>query len=260
MKNSPTFPWKFPPCDFKSFTESADLESQSVTDDDIEVLSTNSESKPQKTKATRYSSKKQTRTEQDTVINAFKCGECSYNNPNWQQFDLHMRLSHQVKNLFPCTVNGCFWFLRSKNGLKSHCTRVHSDLLKCSICGKICLGPSQLQEHEREHSEKKFHCATCRNSFNSKWDMNRHFVKCPKNPNRNITCKQCADVGADVDVEGGCSALVKHLKEEHTLRGEWLCDICHRLFSSERRLENHTEKCSAKHKSRDDSSVTEPDD
>ena len=88
----------------------------------------------------------------------------------------------------------------------------------------------------------------------------RHFLKCPKNPDRNISCKQCSDVGADVDVEGGSCGLVKHLKEEHQLRGEWLCDICHRLFSSERRLENHMEKCSTKHKSRDDSSVTEPDD
>ena len=172
-----------------------------------------------------------------------------------------MSLLHQSKQTYyPCTVDKCFLYLRSKNGLKSHCSRVHSHLLKCSICEKICLGPSHLQTHEREHSEKKFHCPTCRNSFNSKWDKDRHFLKCPKNPDRNISCRQCSDVGADVDVEGGSCGLVKHLKEEHQLRGEWLCDICHRLFSSERRLENHMERCSTKHKSRDDSSVTEPDD
>ena len=59
--------------------------------------------------------------------------------------------------------------------------------------------------------------------FSSKWDQNRHFKKCPKNPEREITCKRCIKVGANVDVQGGMEGLVSHLQRDHALKQQWIC-------------------------------------
>ena len=78
--------------------------------------------------------------------------------------------------------------------------------------------------------------------------MRRHFEKCPKNPDRKISCKQCTAVGAHVEVSGGISGIIMHCIQKHGLKGDWLYTHCHRLYTSECRLENHIGRCSNKNK------------
>ena len=61
-----------------------------------------------------------------------------------------------------------------------------------------------------------------------------HFKKYPKNPEREITCKRCIEVGANVDVQGGMEGLVSHLQRDHALKGQWICENCHKLYASEK--------------------------
>ena len=94
------------------------------------------------------------------------------------------------------------------------------DSLSCAQCTFVANGPMALQSHIQEHSNqshKKFKCASCDHGFGSKWDQNSHFKKCPKNPEREITCKRCIEVGANVDVQGGMEGLIS--KEIMLLRG-----------------------------------------
>ena len=137
---------------------------------------------------------------------------------------------------------------KSKNGLKGHCKHLHSKYLSCSLCNHVAISTSALQDHERNHSEKKFHCEVCSQGFSSRYDTRRHFERCPKNPDRIISCKQCTSVGAHVDVPGGLNGIITHCIQEHGLKGDWLCINCHRLYTSERRLQNHFSKCSSKAK------------
>ena len=65
---------------------------------------------------------------------------------------------------------------------------------ECICCLSVI--ENRLSQEHSDQSHKKFKCASCDRSFGSKWDQNRHFKKCPKNPEREITCKRC--------IAGGC--------------------------------------------------------
>ena len=111
------------------------------------------------------------------------------------------------------------------------------------VCCKWTIGIANTHSGTFRSVTKKFKCPTCDHSFGSKWDQNRHFKKFPKNPEREITCKRCVDVGANVDVKGGIEGLVAHLQRDHGLKGQWICETCHKLYSSEKPLDNHIPKC-----------------
>ena len=100
-----------------------------------------------------------------------------------------------------------------------------------------------LQEHILSRRDKKFACPSCSHGFGTKWDVNRHFVKCLENPKRKMTCKQCSVNGKSVDISGVEEGLVMHLQEVHNLGGDWLCENCHHLSQSEKQLEVHSAKC-----------------
>ena len=164
--------------------------------------------------------------------------------------------------MFPCQISNCFKYYQSKNGLKNHCKTCHLDSLSCGQCTFVANGPMALQSHIQEHSNqshKKFKCASCHRGFGSKWDQNRHFKKCPKNPEREITCKRCIEVGANVDVQGGMEGLVSHLQRDHALKGQWIWKNCHKLYASEKRLDNHTTRCNKKSKTEVSSTSEETD-
>ena len=129
-----------------------------------------------------------------------------------------MNVGHKLAPLFPCTIPSCWTYYQSKNGLKGHCRHLHSNLLSCSLCNHVAVGTTALQEHEHNHSEKKFPCDVCNQGFSSCYDMRRHFEKCPKNPERKISCKQCTSVGAHVEVSGGISGIITHCIQEHGLK------------------------------------------
>ena len=191
---------------------------------------------------TRSSKQKKTKDKPKKVQDegeAFRCSHCYYASRNWKQFERHMNVGHKLAPLFPCTIPSCWTYYQSKNGLKGHCRHLHSNLLSCSLCNHVAVGTTAIQEHEHNHSEKKFPCDACNQGFSSRYDMRRHFEKCPKNPECKISCKQCTSVGAHVEVSGGISGIIMHCIKEHGLKGDWLCTHCHRLYTSECHLENH---------------------
>ena len=125
------------------------------------------------------------------------------------------------------------------------------DSPSCAQCTFVANGPMALQSHIQEHSDqshKKFKCTSCDHGFGFKWDQNKHFKKCPKNPEREITCQRCIEVGANVDVQGGMEGLVSHLQRDHALKGQWICENCHKLYASEKHLDNHMARCNKKSK------------
>ena len=184
-----------------------------------------------------------TKVKKDEVLVVYHCSTCKYQNAKWFEFETHCKVMHRIYALFPCTIPDCFKFYISKNGLKGHCTHLHRDQLNCTECSHMATSLESLQDHTLSHHDKKFVCNACKRGFGTKWDVNRHYAKCLKNPQRKITCKQCSVQGKSVDVAGTEEGLVLHLQDEHNLRGDWLCENCHRLSQSEKRLENHLTKC-----------------
>ena len=245
-------PWNFPVLAF-DFDQKDNQDKESVSSEASSTTTTSRKTSYDinERSNTRSSKQKKTKDKPKKVqdeAEAFRCSHCYYTSGNWEQFEQHMNVGHKLAPLFPCMIPSCWTYYQSKNGLKGHCRRLHSDVLSCSLCNHVAVGTTALQEHERNHSEKKFPCDACNQGFSSRYDMRRHFEKCPKNPERKISCKQCTSVGAHVDVPGGISGLITHCIQDHALKGDWLCTHCHRLYTSERRLENHILKCSNKNK------------
>ena len=120
----------------------------------------------------------------------YLCSMCSFHCQQWFRFEDHVKIVPSIAALFPCQISNCFKYYQSKNGLKNHCKTCHLDSLLGAF---VANGPMALQVHIQEHSDQshqKFKCASCDRGFGSKWDQNRHFKKCPKNPDREITCKR----------------------------------------------------------------------
>ena len=69
-----------------------------------------------------------------------------------------------------------------------------------------------------------------------------------RNQEREITCKRCIEVGANVDIQGGMEGLVSNLQRDHALKGQWICENCHKLYASEKCLDNHMARCTKKSK------------
>ena len=175
--------------------------------------------------------KKVKKTEEPSV---YKCTHCAHQTLDW---------FHRTPAMFACSVEKCFKFYISKNGLKGHCIRAHKDVLSCNKCDYIATSKNFLLDHKKSHDLKKFKCPFCTKGFGSVYDQNCHQVKCVQNPNRAITCKKCINKGTPVDVTGAEQGLVLRLQQEHSLKGDWLCIYCHKLYVSEKRFDSHFEKC-----------------
>ena len=245
LKKSTIFPWKVLETGSKSDSESQPSISSSKDDENSTPKKLLRKSKRKREEHSDYS-----------------CSICNFHSEKWFTFEDHAKIVHGIAALFSCQITNCFKYYQSKNGLKNHCKTCHLEDLSCTQCSYVANGPLALRSHIQEHSDqshKKFKCTSCDRGFGSKWDQNRHFKKCPKNPLREITCKRCIEVGANVDVQGGMEGLVSHLQRDHALKGQWICENCHKLYTSEKRLDNHTSRCNKKSKTDFSSNSEETD-
>ena len=224
--------------DHESGLSDSDSKAETIS---IDSASTDASKSTKKKKETHSNKSKK-----DDVADVYMCSTCKYTNVAWFEFKTHCKVMHRVTVLFPCTIPDCYKYYISKNDLKGHCTSLHKDVLTCTQCNHMATSLETLQEHTMSHRDKKFLCLACKCGFGSKWDLNRHFVKCLDNPDQKITCKQCSASGKSNDVSGAEDGLVTHLQEEHNLRGEWLCENCHCLLQSEKHLETQRGKKIAK--------------
>ena len=112
------------------------------------------------------------------------CPMCKYSCGHSDEFITHMGEKHK-KIAYCCITGSCLlWFL-SQNGLRQHCKKYHSDVLKCNSCDLVCLSPSLLMVHkDSSHTSKKGSCPSCFKTFSRADDAKRHHEKsCPRNPN-----------------------------------------------------------------------------
>ena len=178
----------------------------------------------------------------------YQCKLCDWGNDDGEAFVNHSIISHSTR-LSICRVEGCYKSYTSQNGLRNHCKTIHEDALKCGLCNFVSLSPGGAEDHKLSHSNKgKLECQGCKKSFTRANDRDKHWRNtCPKNPDRYIKCKHCLHAtGGDEkksEVRGAEAGLMNHLMDVHHLRGEHLCQFCHRLFSTLSKLNKHNEKC-----------------
>ena len=185
--------WQFPVMAYQPPSDNQDKESISSEASSVTPTSTNASyhyDERSNTQSTKQKKHKDKPKKVEDEAEAFRCTHCYYANRNWEQFEHQMNIAHKLSPLFLCIMPGCWTYYQSKNGLKGHCKCLHSKFLSCSLCNHVAIGTTALQDHEHNHSEKKFHCDACNQGFSSWYDSRRHFEKCPKNPDQKINCKQ----------------------------------------------------------------------
>ena len=120
----------------------------------------------------------------------YQCPHCTFTCVYDNEFVTHMSEKHG-KTIHCCVTGECtLWFL-SQNGLRQHCKKIHSDVLKCDSCELVCMSNSLLIAHkETSHTAKKGTCPSCNKTFSRADDAKRHHQRsCPKNPDRLTHCK-----------------------------------------------------------------------
>ena len=189
-----------------------------------------------------HKAKKQSST--DSPKDSYQCHLCEFSCNHSEEFGDHMSKTHS-KQVFCCVTGFCTLWFFSQNGLRQHCKKNHSDVLKCDACNLVCMSPSLLNAHrDSAHLSKKGTCPSCNKTFSRADDAKRHHLKnCPKNPNREIRCKQCLKEGNKVDVVGAELGLLNHLIQIHYFQGSHLCAYCHRVFDSDVKIESHHKMC-----------------
>ena len=178
----------------------------------------------------------------------YYCPVCTFTANGSHEFSEHCLIQHK-KTIFMCLTEDCVKFYETQNGLHLHCKQKHENVLKCLVCGLICLSPDLLEKHHQGHNVvKNFNCSQCDKKFSSAYDKNRHWkYHCPENPNRVFKCKHCIAQGVEADVEGAEIGLLNHLIEKHGFTGQYMCLFCHKLFLTDKKLQNHNKTCSHNH-------------
>ena len=187
----------------------------------------------------------------------FTCKDCKENLATEEKILDHCLIMHS-QQIFMCSVEKCFKYFKSSNGLHVHCKDFHANVLKCYHCDKICTLYSNLNSHiDAFHVAAKYKCDHCSKSFTRDSDSRRHWnYLCPQNPNRYMHCKHCLQTELDPDVPGAEAGLMNHLIKVHGQSRKFLCLFCHNLFSKQGELDKHKKKC-YKHRPQPDLAIVD---
>ena len=194
------------------------------------------------------------------MINAwFTCKTCKVNVGTCEKIIEHCLILHSEK-VFACSMEDCYKYFKSSNGLRLHCTSHHSDVLKCEHCSKVCTSHSNLTAHiDAAHLSAKYHCNHCNEGFTRGSDTKRHWnYSCTANPNRYMRCKHCQLTDVDPDVYGAEPGMINHLHSVHGQTGKYLCVYCHNLFAKKFEIDSHQKKCSKTHPVKPDLAIAQP--
>ena len=165
----------------------------------------------------------------------FKCVSCVFTTDDHTTYYNHVYEKHKCQG-FVCDIGECLKYYTTTNGFNYH-LRTHGVLksFKCHFCGIGFAHQEVHDAHEKSHqeNEKPLKCIFCDMRFCCNYEHDRHQGVCQCNPSIDIRCKIC-----DKHFKGRQNLL--HLRSFHSQKGNFMCESCHKLFSQEPELENHT--------------------
>ncbi|KAI5959311.1 uncharacterized protein KGF55_005461 [Candida pseudojiufengensis] len=131
---------------------------------------------------------------------------------------------------YKCPIAGCDKRYKSKYHVERHMFSHGDPTFECLICSKKYYTGEALKRHQICHStSKKYECSykNCNKRYNRKSDLGRHIRFIHK-----TTVCTCPFCGKQYSTHGGYSS---HLK----LHNSFKCDICQKLYATQRKLELH---------------------
>ena len=144
----------------------------------------------------------------------------------------HLDIHAGVKN-YVCAE--CGFAFRSKQEIKGHVLRKHSNVKKsipCELCGKIFRHMSNLKSHLNIHkaqSERQHRCNECNLTFKSELTLKTHMIL--HDPSRPFKCSKCPLRYKNKD------AWVSH--ESSHDNPQYSCELCDVSYTRKDNLKRH---------------------
>ncbi|EMG50784.1 PZF1 Transcription factor IIIA [Candida maltosa Xu316] len=106
------------------------------------------------------------------------CKECGKTFPRPSKLTQHI-MKHHGGSAYQCDYSGCFKNFKTWSALQFHVKQEHPKI-KCTICGKGCVGKKGLQSHMLSHDEstmiKIWNCTYCEiGKFSKKQELVDHY-------------------------------------------------------------------------------------
>lgn len=166
------------------------------------------------------------------------CDVCNKTFPEMRNLKRHKQFVHDVDNInyLPCEY--CNKLFKRTESLRCHLKNFHlrkADNLfalgfQCEICNKKFNSKSSLWNHKRNvHVNYNFSCHLCERKFKNKLTLNCHVKSVHLNENLTI----CSVCGKSV------KCINSHMVIVHGERKTLTCDLCNKVYSSERNLKTH---------------------
>lgn len=171
-----------------------------------------------------------------SVENGYKCDLCSCTFTRKDNFNRHIVKLHTFK----CTH--CDQILSTEDALMEHWTNSHSisSCIKCYVCKEIFATQALLDSHiVLEHV---FKCAHCQKHFQTEKNLTRHLESEHSNKERSANSAKPVICGICGILYSSIRGFLEHHRSYHAgLDYQFQCTECSLVFSTNRRLDNHSQ-------------------
>jgi KRAB domain-containing zinc finger protein len=160
----------------------------------------------------------------------FQCDLCQKCFPSIGILNQHKQV-HSGR-IWSCDI--CSAKLTKKYGLKIHTLQVHSQSVKCKICGKIFKSALYLPRHmsSMHAKEKPFACNLCDKAFNKECYLNAHFKQ--MHSNLVFCCESCNFSSKSKQ------NLARHIQRKHSKNPPvFSCNKCPAKFAAKEYCTRH---------------------
>ncbi|XP_075224329.1 uncharacterized protein LOC142326076 isoform X10 [Lycorma delicatula] len=159
------------------------------------------------------------------------CHICNRSFKEISRLRRHIRYVHAKEiEYFPCNI--CGKLLKRHDYLTQHIRRVHLDqsaVFDCQFCGKKFKNKTTVKNHEKlVHADDEVACDLCNKKFKSEFHMKVH-----RKTHTNENFRVCSICGKSV------KCISTHMNVMHMEHTTATCDICEKVYPSERNLRVH---------------------
>ncbi|KAJ0170003.1 hypothetical protein K1T71_014609 [Dendrolimus kikuchii] len=158
-----------------------------------------------------------------------KCHICQKTFRIFTQLSSHM---NEHYSSFICQI--CGKRLLSKVRLDNHMNKHNTEIFKCELCGKVFGQRStKLQHLRRVHGDQKYECFICHEIFAKYNQRLKHLEEKHDIKNPVYKCDYC------LKQLPSASSFNKHIKRNHHIKNDYICDVCGKSFTSKYSIADH---------------------